>query len=127
MKDLRYFKGKPCTISTVQVNFRFKEEQMMDYFMGIVEVIDDEGIWISHPVTKCMSYIFLKHIVSISEEQMLYDDNPEHAKIIDEYRKEKPITAAKTAVLEPSKPSPFVNPEFLKEIAKKAKESLTSK
>ena len=113
MKEyFKYFKGKPCTISTVQINFRFKEEQMMDYFMGIVENIDENGIWILHPVTKCRSYVLFPHIVSISEEQVLYENNPEHAKIIEEYRQEKPITATKSA---------FVNPAALAEIAKKAK------
>jgi hypothetical protein len=119
---LKYFKGKPCTISTVEINFRFKEQQMMDYFMGIVETIDEHGIWIVHPITKCRSYVFLNYIVSISEEQVLYEDNPADAKIIEEYRKEKPITAAKTAILEQ-----FVNPASLAKIAKDAKEAFKGK
>ena len=117
---LKYFKGKPCTISTVEINFRFKEQQMMDYFMGIVETIDKHGIWIVHPITKCRSYILLSHIVSISEEQVLYEDNPQDAKIIEEYRKEKPITAAQT-IIPPE--SSFVNPVSLAKIAKDAKEA----
>jgi len=129
MRDrFKYFKGKPCTIATVDINFRFKEQQMMDYFMGIVENVDDDGIWIVHPITKCRSYIFMSHIVAISEEQVLYEDNPEDAKIIEEYRKEKPITAAKTMITEsPQKRevSPFVNPAALAEIAKKAKQAFT--
>lgn len=122
MKEyFKYFTGKPCTITTVQVNFRFKEEQMMDYFMGIVETIDDHGIWIVHPMTKCRSYILMPHIVSISEEQVLYEGNPEHAKIIEQYRKEKPLTAAKTTVVA----EPYVNPTALAEISKKAKEAFS--
>ena len=120
---LKYFKGKPCTISTVEINFRFKEQQMMDYFMGIVETIDEHGIWLVHPVTKCRSYIFLTHIVSIAEEQILYEDNPADAKIIDDYRKEKPITAAKTTI--PT--DQFINPASLAKIAKDAKEAFKGK
>lgn len=129
MKDsLKYFVGKACTITvSAELNFRFKEEQMMDYFMGIVEQIDDYGIWITHVVTKCKTYIFLSRIVSISEEQMLFEDNPEHAKIIQEYRQEKPISAAKTAVTDkPStgiNPLSYVNPANLAKIAKDAKEA----
>lgn len=123
MKEyFKYFTGKPCTITTVQVNFRFKEEQMMDYFMGIVETIDDHGIWIVHPMTKCRSYILMPHIVSISEEQVLYEGNPEHAKIIEQYRKEKPITAAKTIIAE-QRTENFVNPAALADIAKRAKQA----
>jgi len=127
MKEfLKYFLGKPCTITTIQINFRFKEEQMMDYFMGIVEDIDDHGVLVVHPLTKCKSYIFFPHVVSICEEQILYENNPEHAKIIEEYRKEKPITSVKRVVTEqptPKEPSPYINPIALTEIAKKAKEA----
>lgn len=118
-ESLQYFVGKPCTVTTVQINFRFKEEQMMDYFMGIINSIDDHGILMTHVLTKCKNYIFFPHIVSIAEEQALYDNNPEHAKIIEQYRKEKPITATKTIISEDK----FVNPAALADIAKKAKES----
>jgi hypothetical protein len=104
---------------------------MMDYFMGQVESVDDEFIWLRHPQTKCLSAIARRYLVNIAEEQVLYEDNPEHAKIIQEYRQEKPITAAKTVVsptpiTQPS-PSQFVNPQQLAEIAKRAKESFGKK
>lgn len=127
--QLKYFKGKVCTFTTVQINFRFKEEQMMDYFMGVVESIDQHTIMLVHPTTKCKTCIAMDHIVAIAEEQVLYDNNPEHAKIIEEYRKEKPEEAAKTSVPQPPQAKmalphpPFVNPKELSEIAKKAKES----
>lgn len=119
MPNLQDLLNKVVTISTVEVNFRFKPEQMMDYFMGILEAIDDEFLWLRHPQTKCLSGIARKYIVNIAEEQVLYEDNPEHAKLIQEYRQEKPITAPKLTI--PT--SQFVNPKALAEIAKKAKES----
>jgi len=127
MDYLKYFIGKACTISTVEINFRFKEQQMMDYFMGIVESMDQLGVWIVHPITKCKSYIFFSRIVSISEEQILYENDPEDAKIIEEYRKEKPITAAKTVMTEHAqKTEPFfINPVNLAKMAKEAKESFS--
>lgn len=119
MPTLQDLLNKVVTVSTVEVNFRFKPEQMMDYFMGMLETIDDEFLWLRHPQTKCLSGIARKYIVNIAEEQVLYEDNPEHAKLIQEYRQEKPITAPKLAI----PPSQFVNPKALAEIAKKAKES----
>ena len=119
MPTLQDLIGKICTVSTVEVNFRFKPEQMMDYFMGTLEAVDDEFLWLRHPQTKCLSGISRRYLVNIAEEQVLYENVPEHAKIIEEYRQEKPITATKTAI--PS--SQFVNPKALAEIAKKAKES----
>lgn len=95
---LEYFVGKPCTITTVAINWRFNSEPMMDYFMGVVEKIDVKGILVTHPQTGCKNYIFLKHIVSISEEQVFYDNNPEHKKIIEEYKEKNPEKAAKTMI-----------------------------
>ena len=123
MKDFaKFFIGKPCTVTTLQINFRFKEEQMMDYFMGIIDDIDEHGILMTHPITKCKNYIFFPHIVSIAEEQVLYEDNPEHAKIIEEYRKETPLTAPKRTITAESQ---FVNPAAMANIAKKAKEAFS--
>lgn len=127
MPTLQDLIGKVCTVSTVEVNFRFKPEQMMDYFMGTVEAVDDEYIWLRHPQTKCLSAIARKYLVNIAEEQVLYENNPQHAKIIEEYRQEKPVTAAKTVIpaMPPAKPiSPFVDAKALAELAKKGKESL---
>ncbi len=111
MANLSDLVGKVCTVSTVEVNFRFKAEQMMDYFMGFVESIDEEFVWLRHTQTKCISAIARKYIVSIAEEQILYDANPEHAKIIEEYRKEKP-DSIKNA---------FVNPKALSDLTEKMK------
>lgn len=90
--------GKICTVATVEVNFRFKPEQMMDYFMGTVESTDDEFLWLRHPQTNCLTAVARKYIVCIAEEQVLYDNNPEHAKVIEAYRAEKPVSAAKTLI-----------------------------
>jgi len=133
ISSLQQFVGKVCTITTVQINFRFKEEHMMDYFMGQVESIDSDGITIVHPATKCRTYVFLPYVVAIAEEQVLYENVPEHAKIIEQYRKEKPEVAARTAIKDekPEPPKPvaptFLNPKALAEMAKKAKASFQQK
>jgi hypothetical protein len=121
MPSLSDFVGKVCTINTVEVNFRFKVEQMMDYFMGEVIAVDNEFVWLCHAQTKGLNAIARKYIVNISEEQVLFDDNPEHAKIIEQYREEKPITASKTTI------DPFVNPKSMADLSKKMKEAYAKK
>lgn len=116
--DLKYFIGKACTILTTQINFNFKYEQMIEYFVGIVEDISPQGILLSHLQTKCKSFISMQYVVSITEEQTLYENNPEHAKVIQEYRQTKPVMAAKTTIKDN-----LVNPAALAEIAKKGKEA----
>jgi len=120
-ESLRHFIGKVCTISTLQINFRFKEQQMMDYFMGVIDAVDDQGILMTHTVTGSKNYIFLTHVVAIAEEQVLYEDNPEEAKIIEEFKKEKPATAEQRAV-----PNKFIDPIKMAELARKAKEKFSS-
>ncbi len=117
-QSLDYFVGKVCTITTMEINFRFKPEQMMDYCMGTLESIDDNGIMLVHIQTKCKTYIMMDKIVSIAEEQVLLENNPDHAKIIEDYRKEKPVIAAKTVI-----PSNKIDPAGLAELARKAKEN----
>lgn len=123
LKHYQSFIGKICTVSTVQINFRYKEEAMMAYFMGYVESVDASGIMLVHPQSKCKSFIAMPHIVAVSEEQVLYEDNPADAKLIQEYRKDKPLTAEKYAI--PAKES--INPDALADIVKKAKEALAGR
>lgn len=112
---LNYFVGKVCTVSTTQINFRFKEEQMMDYFMGVVESIDENGLIMTHPQTGCKTYVAMPHVVSIAEEQVLFENNPEDKKIIEEYREAKPNANQK-----------FIDPQRLAEISKQARERFSS-
>lgn len=120
MSNLKYFVGKVCTVTTVGINFKFQYEQMLDYFSGKIESIDNDGIVMIHNTTKCSNYIFLKYVVSIAEEQVLYEDNPEHAELIKEYEKEKPITAKKMKIPEEIPNSPYVDPSALQQMLKKA-------
>ncbi len=116
---LKHFAGKVCTIVTVgELNFKFKYEQMLDYFMGVVKDITPQGVFIEHIQTKCLTFIAFPYIVAITEEQVLREDDPEQKKIIEEYRKEKPITAAKTAIPQ----STSVDPVAMAKLAQEAKE-----
>lgn len=118
--DLNYFVGKYCTISTTQINFRFNPEIMISYFSGFINEIDTAGILMTHHITQKKNFIKWEHVVGIHEEVVLREDDPQAKKIIEQYKKEKPETAAKMAV--PPETSQFVNPKQLAEVAKKAKE-----
>lgn len=117
LEELKYFVGKACTITTTQINYRFKDEIMMDYFSGVIDKITDNGILVTHPQTGSKNFIFLKYVVSISEEQMVFEDDPQYKEIVEEYRQKKPELAEKTKVN-----NKFVDLSALTEIAKKAKE-----
>lgn len=78
MSKLKYFIGKPCTIFTVNLNRNFKDEnpatfveQIYNYFFGIVEDADAEGIWIRQISNNKRSFFAKNYIVSIAEETML--------------------------------------------------------
>jgi len=89
---------------------------MVDYFMGRIDDIDENGILVTHPTTNSKNYIFLSHIVSIAEEQ--YTEDPE---IIEEYKKGD--SAVKKAIPIPVDNTPYVNPTGMAELAKRAREA----
>jgi hypothetical protein len=86
--NLNYFIGKPVTvISTAYTKF-FSNEMFSNYFVGIVESIDENGILLKSLTNNCKSYYFLDNIISIAEELILNEDDPEDKSIIDEIKKE---------------------------------------
>lgn len=128
MPEFSHFIGKICTVSTVEINFKFKFEQMNDYFVGVVVDIDRDYIWLEHHQTKALSAIARKYMVNIAEEQVLIPDTPEKMKLVEQYHVEKPITATKNVMTpeplaEPPKPTQFINPSALAELMQKAKRS----
>lgn len=66
--SLKYFENKIATIFVGPINRKFDEKTMIEYFVGLVTKIDDNGIWYEHLTTKCRNFIFYNQIVSISEE-----------------------------------------------------------
>lgn len=120
-KDLDFFLDKACTIITKSINWNYKAENMMDYFVGIIYRIDDKYIWTKHSSLGTINCIDLEAVISISEEQMLFENNPSHKEIIDEYRKQKPEFAEKTIVKEELFKPGFLNVKDLSSLSKKDK------
>lgn len=94
--NINYFKNKFCTVFLTQINRNFKEENpgtfpqpLYNYFSGWVEDIDldNNGIWLIHPTSKCRSFYFFPHIAGITEEEVLNPENAEDAQKILELKK----------------------------------------
>lgn len=76
-RSLEFFKNKVVTFFVPAINRNFDEKQSIDYFVGKVVSLDDAGIWFEHPSNKFMNFIFYDKIISISEEQVLVESDPE--------------------------------------------------
>jgi hypothetical protein len=69
-RNLKYFENKIVTFFTHKINREFDEQTLVNYFVGRVTKIDDEGIWFEHIVSNCQNFIFYNSIISISEEMV---------------------------------------------------------
>lgn len=79
MQQYKYFLGKVCTIITVATARGFTEQQFADYFLGIIEEINEFGIVVIHPITKCKGFYNHSHVIGIIEEQVFHPENEEEA------------------------------------------------
>jgi hypothetical protein len=125
VKKLQGFVGHVCTILTNSVCKRdFTDTQFPDFFLGIVESIDEDGVFSTHPITGCKNFYSWPHIVGIFQEQVIEETNPEYKQIVEEAKKVPQQQQPNIFPLEidPKKQSPFVNPDMMAELAKQAKE-----
>lgn len=101
MDYLKYFVGKICSILTEPVNRDFKEEveslkkpqlypqNVLDHFTGRVISIDPNCIVTEHPLLKTRAYFRMPKVIGIIEEQEFNPSDPEHAKIIEQYKQQQ--------------------------------------
>ena len=88
MSNFQYFLGKVCTILTNQTTKQFSDEQHVNIFTGIVEEINDFGIWILMlPQRKRIAY-FQFPIIGIIEEEVIPITDEEEKKIREKYATE---------------------------------------
>jgi hypothetical protein len=120
MKKLQYFVGKVCTIFVTPINRNFKEEnpasfpqQMYVYFLGIVESIDEDGVWLIQLHKNLKSFWKHEQIVGIAEEEMLNPDDESDAAEIDKIKK-----SDETARNNLIKENPYIDPVALANLAK---------
>lgn len=115
--------GNLCTVVTVAGKQGFTDMQFGEFFTGIIESIDQDGIFARHHLTGCMAFYHWPHIVGVVGEQYLDPSNPEHAKIIEELQKQQsPQQATQVAVPTPPPGVQFVNPDVMANLAQQAQE-----
>jgi len=108
------FVGKICTILTTPIaKTNFSDTQFADFFTCVIDNLDEDGVLATHPNTGCKNFYNLTNIIGIVEEQVFYEDNPEHAEIISKI-KDLPKTPEKT----PENPNGFVDIDMMDKLTK---------
>jgi len=84
------FVGKICTILSRPIaKSDLSDQQFSDFFTGVVDEVDDDGIFTTHTITGCKNFYRMQDIVGVIEEQVLDEDNTEHKKIINDIKEKK--------------------------------------
>lgn len=73
------FLGKVVTLITLGTNKpNIPDSQFSDFYTGVLEEIDEDGIILTHLLTACKSYFALNGIVAIMQEQVLDENDPDN-------------------------------------------------
>ena len=112
------FAGKICTILTLSTNKNstkcsYTEQQFTDFFTGIVESVDEDGIFVSHALTHCKSWFPLANIVGILEEQTIDDSDPRYEELTQNSQPEN------CPIIEKND-SPYIDPDMLSSLIAKS-------
>ena len=117
------FAGKVCTILTSTVaKTNFQDQQFSDFFTGIIETIDEDGIFAKHHMTGCRNYYTWPHVVGVLEEQVIDQSNPEYENIMKEIKKAPPENQMSIVPVDPNA-SPYIDPDLMAKLAMQAKEA----
>jgi hypothetical protein len=116
------FLNKVCTVLTLAVNKgNFNDVQFADFFTGIVDMIDDDGIMIRHHMTGCRSFYPMSHITGILEEQVISEDDPNYSRVVEEIKNAPKDKRPVVATVNPTK-QPYVDPAMFAKLAQQAQE-----
>lgn len=125
-ENTKYFLGRICTIITKSINRDFKAEnpgtypqQVFEYFLGLVESIDQQGVMLKQIGSDRRTYFFMHNIIGIAEEEVLDPEKPVDAKKIDQIKEEhRQETSRVQKAMQLQTTSGKIDPEKLAEIAK---------
>jgi len=68
------------------MNRAFDEKISREHFVVLIQEIDCDGIWGTHPYNSdLISYFSLEHVISIHQEEVIDPENPEHVQMIKEF------------------------------------------
>jgi hypothetical protein len=115
------FLNKVCTVLTLSVSKQnFTDVQFADFFTGIIEFVDDDGVFLRHHITGCKSFYPWPQVAAILEEQVLDEKDPNYQEIVDEIKS----SSDKRPVVAPVNPSatPYVDPVLMANLAKQAQD-----
>ena len=108
------FRGKICTVLTRSVaKSSFTDPQFSDFFTGVVDEIDDDGVFTTHTLTGCKNFFNMNDIVGIMEEQVVNEGSPEYQKIVTDISEQM----KKVPKNEDTNNESFINIDELSEIA----------
>lgn len=68
---LKHFEGKVCTILTMPTNRFFDETQHTNVFVGLVEEVEEYGVWVIQLTSKKKSFFTARGLVGIIEETVI--------------------------------------------------------
>jgi hypothetical protein len=119
------FVGRVCTILTTTIaKTNFQDTQFSDFFTGIIESLDEDGVFAKHHMTGCKNFYTWNHIVGLLEEQVIEETNPKYQEIIQEIKK-TPSDQQAIIPIDPNATNlnPYVDPDVMASLAKQAKEA----
>ena len=124
LKKLQNFVGQVCTILTTGVcKNNFTDAQFPDFFLGIVESLDEDGVFSKHPMTGCMNYYSWNHIVGIFQEQVIEENDPKFKDIVEEIKNKSPEQKPEVFPVDPKTENPqFLDAELMANLTKQAQE-----
>lgn len=112
------FVGKVCTILTVSVSkSNFTDIQLADFFTGLVESLDEDGVMLRHHLTGLRNFYVASQVVAILEEQVISEDDPNYQKVVEEIKKAPKDKTPVVTQVNPQK-SAFVDPAMMAQLAK---------
>jgi hypothetical protein len=70
IESFDYFVGKVCSIHTRQINWSYSNDQQLDYFVGVVNSVNECGICLTNIVNDRKTFIMMPAVVAIAEESV---------------------------------------------------------
>lgn len=114
IEHCQIFVGKVCTIFLPPINRNFTENQNIDHFALRVIEVNVDGVWGSN-ANNMVSFFPWDHIMLIQQELELDPNNPEDAKILNNFNKPAPQP--------PVEEKPFVDIRKLSRLAEDTKKA----
>lgn len=123
IKKLQVFVGKVCTVLTTSVcKQNFTDVQFPDFFVGLIDSIDEDGIFSKHPLTGCVNFYSWNYVVAVFQEQVIEENDPRYNQIMEEIKSQPQKQSGVIPVdISENQEIKFLDPESMERIAEQAK------